>query len=610
MSTLQYFNEKGAGQKHSDACHYSQAVIVGDVVKCAGQGGWDSEGNLDSDDWQGQIDNAFDNVDRVLQAAGLRGWEDVYLIRSYQLDIANHFEYFVEKLKNRIPGHRPIWTALSVPKLAFPPMLVEIEVEAYRKLALIIAAIGAQYRFESRNGLALYKASKAIALEKIRKQDLAGDCHTSPLSPMPPTLADGPDLTSQQQRIDMIRTLVMLIAFSSWDWKSELLRDAFGLQSILARCLREDGMHEDLSASDQNWYDWILIEGARRVKMIAFAYLNVQTVAYNLPPVMLNNEVELQMPCSTAEWDAPDAIEWQLTRARSRHPDLGFQDALHAFLSRTQVSEVQSLLSRLSPLANFILLQALIQRTCLLRQLSITAGAALRKDDLDEMEDALRRWKNVWQRAPGSTLDPQNPDGPLPFTSVAFFTLASVRLHLDLGSYRRLDTRDPAQIATALIGVPALKRGPHLTTALLHVTHALSLPVNMGVQYVSRSQMFFWSCQHSLCGLESAVFLSKWLQTVAETLGKEPLTAHEIIILDWVRALVEETRESVDLEELGVRSTLEISALQPSQLCTIVLRIWARVFGGNTMWAIISQIGSALEQLAERIERENMRLAQ
>lgn len=77
-----------------------------------------------------------------------------------------------------------------------------------------------------------------------------------------------------------------------------------------------------------------------------------------------------------------------------------------------------------------------------------------------------------------------------------------------------------------------------------------------------------------------------------------------------MRALVEETRESVDLEELGVRSNLEISALQPSQLCTIVLRIWARVFGGNTMWAIISQIGSALEQLAERIERENMRLAQ
>ncbi|KAI5235188.1 YjgF-like protein [Aureobasidium subglaciale] len=131
MSSLQYFNEKGAGQDHSDHYHYSQCVIIGDTVKCAGQGGWDNDGNLDSEDWKGQIDNAFDNVDRVLQAAGLRGWQDVYLVRSYQLDIANHIDYLVGKLKERMPEHRPIWTALSVPKLALPGMTVEIEVEAY-----------------------------------------------------------------------------------------------------------------------------------------------------------------------------------------------------------------------------------------------------------------------------------------------------------------------------------------------------------------------------------------------------------------------------------------------------------------------------------------------
>jgi enamine deaminase RidA (YjgF/YER057c/UK114 family) len=132
MSSLRYFNEEGAGQKHSDLCHYSQAVIIGDVVKCSGQGGWDADGRLDGKDWKTQIDNAFDNVDRVLQAAGLVGWEDVYLIRTYQTDIASHYDYFVQKLKSRIPGHRPIWTALSVPNLAFPEMSVEIEVEAYR----------------------------------------------------------------------------------------------------------------------------------------------------------------------------------------------------------------------------------------------------------------------------------------------------------------------------------------------------------------------------------------------------------------------------------------------------------------------------------------------
>ncbi|KAK5737918.1 hypothetical protein LTR17_006358 [Elasticomyces elasticus] len=132
MSALQYINEEGAGQKHSDACHYSQCVILGNIVKCSGQGGWDTEGNLDVNDWKGQIDLAFENVDRVLRAAGLRGWEDVYSIRSYQTNIENHFQYFVDKLKSRIPGHRPIWTALSVPRLAFGTMLVEIEVEAIR----------------------------------------------------------------------------------------------------------------------------------------------------------------------------------------------------------------------------------------------------------------------------------------------------------------------------------------------------------------------------------------------------------------------------------------------------------------------------------------------
>ncbi|PYI09616.1 YjgF-like protein [Aspergillus sclerotiicarbonarius CBS 121057] len=133
MSTLTYINEPGAGQKHSDLCHYSQAVILGDTIKCSGQGGWTPTGDLDSSDIQRQVDLAFDNVDRVLQACGLRGWEDVYSVRSYHVDMDASYDFVVEKLKKRIPGHRPIWTALAVPRLAFPPMLIEIEVEAYNR---------------------------------------------------------------------------------------------------------------------------------------------------------------------------------------------------------------------------------------------------------------------------------------------------------------------------------------------------------------------------------------------------------------------------------------------------------------------------------------------
>lgn len=134
MSSLDYINEKGAGQKHSDLCHYSQVVHIPGtpIVKASGQGGWTETGAMDPTDMKGQIDLAFQNVDNVLRAAGLRGWEDVYLIRSYSVSMEASYEYFITKLRERIPGHRPLHTELAVPRLAFPDMLIEIEVEAYK----------------------------------------------------------------------------------------------------------------------------------------------------------------------------------------------------------------------------------------------------------------------------------------------------------------------------------------------------------------------------------------------------------------------------------------------------------------------------------------------
>ncbi|KAG8742140.1 hypothetical protein FRC11_014489 [Ceratobasidium sp. 423] len=132
MSSLQYFNDKGPGEAKNREFHYSQAVIAGDVVKCSGQGGWDVNNVLDPTDDKRQIDLAFENVDRVLQTVGLRGWEDVYSVRSYHLDLPGTVEYFSEKFKQRIPGHCPLWTCVGVTALGDPAMRIEIEVEAYR----------------------------------------------------------------------------------------------------------------------------------------------------------------------------------------------------------------------------------------------------------------------------------------------------------------------------------------------------------------------------------------------------------------------------------------------------------------------------------------------
>ncbi|KAH7125079.1 hypothetical protein B0J13DRAFT_424943, partial [Dactylonectria estremocensis] len=61
-----------------------------------------------------------------------RGWEYVYSIRTYHVDIGASYDHTVEKLKSRIPGHRPISTIIAVPRLAFPQMQIEIGVEAYK----------------------------------------------------------------------------------------------------------------------------------------------------------------------------------------------------------------------------------------------------------------------------------------------------------------------------------------------------------------------------------------------------------------------------------------------------------------------------------------------
>jgi enamine deaminase RidA (YjgF/YER057c/UK114 family) len=131
MSSLSYtIDPAGPGEKASETYHYSQSVALpSGIIKVSGQGGWDNSQSIPSD-MKSQIDLAFANVDRVLQSHGLRGWEDVFLWRSYAVGMDEAMKYLVPKLRERIPTHRPVWTALSVPRLGLEDMLIEIEVEA------------------------------------------------------------------------------------------------------------------------------------------------------------------------------------------------------------------------------------------------------------------------------------------------------------------------------------------------------------------------------------------------------------------------------------------------------------------------------------------------
>ena len=134
MASVQYSTSPGTAQKMLRDLHYAEAVRIPGTppVKFSGKGGWDSQNfEMAEGDVNGQIELAFKNVDIALKHAGLKGWENVYLIRTYHTDIDSSIKQIAEATRRWCPDNTPVWTAIGVAKLGNPKMLIEVEVEAY-----------------------------------------------------------------------------------------------------------------------------------------------------------------------------------------------------------------------------------------------------------------------------------------------------------------------------------------------------------------------------------------------------------------------------------------------------------------------------------------------
>lgn len=100
-----------------------------------GLGGWDPATATVSADLtaEEQIEQAFKNVDIALRHAGAsKGWGQVFRVTSYHIPInQNVIEKMGSEFRKWAPDHRPIWTAVEVPKLGLDQMKVEIAVTAH-----------------------------------------------------------------------------------------------------------------------------------------------------------------------------------------------------------------------------------------------------------------------------------------------------------------------------------------------------------------------------------------------------------------------------------------------------------------------------------------------
>lgn len=455
------------------------------------------------------------------------------------------------------------------------------------QLFLSMAGLGARYCREPETSMDLYKVAKAVTLEHIRRQFQS---HS--------TASEGSKLSSSsmaesQDFLETIQALVMLHSNSSWFRHDPPYYESLSIQSYTATLLKKGGLNY-LPSEDGSWESWIRRELVKRTILIAFCFLNILTIVFDTPPLILAEELTLELPCTEKEWRATSASDWVEERSHGKR-ELKFQDALSSLFAHGQTASGH--LESFSSLGGYVLIHAILQDIWLLqkaRRLPICRNNSLSTSEIMSLEQALERWCQCWEHNQESSADPFNPHGPLSFTSTALLRLAYIRLNADFTSARQLQTWDPDQIGQSLKDNLSLRRSDRLTRAALHCAHALSTPIKIGINFVAHTQVVSWSNQYALCSLECAVLLAKWLGAATVANPEPRLTEQESKLLDFVIEMVMETQHGVTREWL-LENNFRLSA--------IVTRLWARLFTADYIWEMVNLIGRSLHSYANILER-------
>lgn len=516
-----------------------------------------------------------------------------------------------------------------LPFLHIPTFTVS---DAAPELILSLAAIGAQFRFEDHRAPMLFYAAKAVVQEQVQRRErqkveaflcrptalFSGSVSVSEGTSAPPLQISKCVLGSDRlgsndmppdSELQTAQALIALLVMGAWG-PQQLVREAVSLQSLAATLARNDGFsglkhgegeHSSLSSSKarhSNWKQWIEYEREKRTKLMIYCMLNLISVAYHIPPLILTSEINCCLPGSANEWNAKTSQEWEVARRSSTIIEAPFQES---FNSQFRVGQGQNNNIRLSPLANYTLILALLQHIFLRRQTSAGRKNALDSEDIVDISRALRCWQERWERSPESTIDPTTVTGPVAFNSTALLRLAWIRLYADLGPCRYLASRDVSLIVSAFAKCPPLESSPSLIHPVLQAAHALSIPVRMGIKYVAKTQTVSWSVQHSISNLECAIFLSKWLEKVAVASATQPLEREEQRIVGMIHSLLLETGLFED-DWIGDITERQGQKQKIRQLATAVARMWAEIFKGTHVFEVVNTIGASIAAYAGSME--------
>lgn len=478
------------------------------------------------------------------------------------------------------------------------------------ELILAMATIGAQSAFDHKNAIMFFKTSFAIVQERLRyrkaerrerafptedRLSIESQPNEFPLERSPSIRELQTGLTANRNRncqfdpLPLAQTLLVLMAMATWGNSKAIFNEAVGLRNNLASYIREERLLDPQEPEDTTWHSWIQAEGFKRTIAVIFCFFVFHTIVYDTPPPILNSEFKIQLPSREKDWEARSEIEWQKARQKTQ-PEPQFQSSFSLLFSEQGDEDPEEC----SSLGSYTLILALIQHIYFLRETNkykSSSDQSLSPTDVANVEQALRNWQSKWYRDPESFLGPGSPQGPISFNSTALLRMAYIRLNVDVGPWRALNTHDPREIATSIYRSPHLTPNCKLTRAVLYSAHALSIPIKIGVNIVARNQAFGWSLQHSLCALECAFVISKWLIAVQPRVSESSLDEEEARLLVYITDMVTEA-------DAGGRA-----GPYCSDLCTRVIKIWAKLLSGDAVWDVVRMVGKTLDAYGQILER-------
>ncbi|OAL36292.1 hypothetical protein AYO20_04450 [Fonsecaea nubica] len=470
------------------------------------------------------------------------------------------------------------------------------------ELLLAIAALGARYTREPEMGIELFRVARAIVLERLRRrQRRKANMGLDQRLQYTPIVIPDPSCRGDERFcvVEMVQTLLLLIAIASWYRREPAVTDALSIRSVLHSLIQDDEITRAREQPTEDWREWVRFETIKRTHLVVFCFFNIHTILFDLPPMILASGLRLELPCSEKEWKASNELEWREARAGSRSTRQDFQTEFSCLFSDLgeRNGSTQAVARGFSALGGCALIHAVIQQIWLARNARLPIvhddSSGLADEEMNVFERALKRWARYWERDQESSMDPLSPHGPVTFTSTALLRLAYIRLNMDLGPVRSLSSWDPSMIANSLHQSPGVQRSDKMTRAALHCAHALSIPVKLGINYVAQTQLILWSNQHALCSLECAVLLAKWLEAVTVLDPNPALTPAEQRVLEFVVQLVAETEYKVSCDHI---------LAQKARLSGMVVRLWAKLYQSSSVWQMVNLIGESLRIYADLLE--------